>query len=383
MKKIGIVSELNLENVNYGNRLQSFALNYYLNKNYEDCKAESLLLRNYDKPFITKHFFIEILKIFIKSIKTRIIKKKESDWFKKRLILCNDFTLKNVVLNPNKYLNWNDLKKVEYDIFITGSDVVWAQRPKRVNRIRFLDFTTKVNFKKVSYAASFGRDWIPNENRKYISGVLSKFSQISTREKSSIKMLDSLNIKNVKHVCDPTLLISKEDWKKFAIKDNELQQIKEEKFIFVYLLGKSSEQRKIIKEIACKNDLKIINIIHANGKYDSIDEKFGDYRINECSPCNWLWLISNAEYIFTDSFHGAVLATIFEKKFFVLKRESKININNRMIDYMNTIGENNKIIDTYKLNEIDQFSWDYSKIKELLNNFVLYSKKYLDDVIKY
>ena len=38
IKKIAIISKLDKNSVNYGNRLQAFALNRYLLKNYKDCE---------------------------------------------------------------------------------------------------------------------------------------------------------------------------------------------------------------------------------------------------------------------------------------------------------------------------------------------------------
>ena len=49
MKRIAIISELALGNFNYGNRLQSYALNYYLNNKYESINTESLIFLNRNK----------------------------------------------------------------------------------------------------------------------------------------------------------------------------------------------------------------------------------------------------------------------------------------------------------------------------------------------
>ena len=134
-------------------------------------------------------------------------------------------------------------------------------------------------------------------------------------------MLKNIGINNVKHVCDPTLLLSKKEWENIEQKIN----IKE-KYIFVYLLGKNKEQREKIKELAKELNLIIVDISHANGEFNKVDEGFSNYSIDNCSPEEWIWLIHNAEYIITDSFHGVVFSTIFNKKFFVLKRYYTENI---------------------------------------------------------
>ena len=46
MKKIAIISLLNFVNTNYGNRLQSYALNNYINSTYREITAESIVIGN-------------------------------------------------------------------------------------------------------------------------------------------------------------------------------------------------------------------------------------------------------------------------------------------------------------------------------------------------
>lgn len=373
MKKIGIISELNLKNANYGNRLQAYALNKYLNTNY-DCKAESIILKGiYDVNIETKKYYFNFIKKIKKipsKIKFKLNRKKYN--FAKRIEACNNFT-KNYTKISSEPMSFEMLQNSDYDMFITGSDVVWAQVKGAVHRIRFLDFKGKKEFEKLAYAPSFGRDWIPEENIETIKKFLSTFKDVSVREKSSIKMLNNIGIENVKHVCDPTLLFGKEDWKKIE-KEVDIK----EKYIFVYLLGKNKKQRKKIEELAEKLNLKIVSVPHANEVYDSMDNNFGDYRVDNCSPEEWLWLIHNAEYVIIDSFHGAVFSTIFEKKFLVAKRYYVEDINNRMIDYLDTIGESDKLLDVSDLTTLDNMKWDYVKINERLQKFINNSKEYLN-----
>ena len=46
-KKIAVISELALHNVNYGNRLQAYALNDFLTKNYHFFRVDSLILKDF------------------------------------------------------------------------------------------------------------------------------------------------------------------------------------------------------------------------------------------------------------------------------------------------------------------------------------------------
>lgn len=380
MKKIGIISELNMDNVNYGNKLQAFALNKYLN-NMPDCEAESTIIDNSveaKKPTLNgfTKYANKIGKIprktvdFLKKINLKLTRKRYN--FNLRLEVCNTFIKNNIKL-CDKLINLKNISQLDYDIVITGSDVVWAQVSGGVNRIKFLDFKTQKYFKKIAYAPSFGKDWIPKENIETIRTFLSSFSAIAVREKSSVKMLNDIGINNIQHVCDPTLLISEDEWKKIEKKINVTG-----KYIFVYLLGKNREQREMIKKLAEQLNLIIVDVPHANGEFNEVDIGFSDYSVDNCSPEEWIWLIDNAEYVITDSFHGAVFSTIFRKKFFVLKRYYTENINNRMIDYLNTIDETDKMIGISDFKTINDFKWDYTKINQKLQDFIIKSKNYLD-----
>ena len=158
--------------------------------------------------------------------------------------------------------------------------------------------------------------------------------------------------------------MSKNDYIEIEQKPTEVIN---QKYVFVYLLGINKNYVELINEFACKHNLKIITIPYANEKYNEYDEFFGNYKINDCSPENWLWLIHNAEYIFTDSFHAIVFSTIFEKKFVVLKREYKYDINNRLNDYLSVIDENNKLISDLNNFNINDLVWDYKKINKRIN----------------
>ena len=339
MKKIAIISELNLSNINYGNRLQAYALNEYLSEKYEEFNVYSLILKRKQKYKITKFSLKHNLAIYLIPLLTQKKERELNRTFKNRMNLCNNFTINNTKY-LNKEFGWRDINKANFDIYIVGSDIVWNQDLYLVNRFKFLDFKTKKEIKKISYAASFGRDFIPENNKKIIKKLLSSFDGISVRENSSIKMLNNLGIDNVVNTCDPTLLLTKQKW--MSVEKNP--NLTSKKFIFVYLLGKSKRQREFIIKFAEERNLIIINIPNANGIIDSSDEKFGNIQFDNCSPENWIWLIHHAEYIFTDSFHGVIFSSIFEKKFFALKREAKVDINNRINDYLKRINQEDKLI---------------------------------------
>ena len=365
--KIGIISEFNDNNVNYGNRLQAYALNNYLN-NFDDVDAYSLIINS---KSIKRTTFKGILKGIIKKILSIIIKDKTLNNIK--LNDFNNFSYNNMKIKSG--MNKFKIKNEKFNSLIVGSDVVWSQFNDGIDNYKFLNFSCK-NVFKYSYAASFGNDFIPDENKKYLKKMLLKFDGISVREKSSINLLRKLGINNAVHSCDPTLLLSKDEWIRHEVKYNI-----NEKYVFVYLLGKDKKQRDFISEFSKTNGLKIVNITNSDGITNSVDDNFGDYKLNDVTIQNWLYLIDNSEYIFTDSFHGIVFSTIFEKKFFALKRISSNNINNRIIDYLKTINQEDKNIDCNEQILCNDFTWDYNDINQRKNILIEDSKKYICKII--
>ena len=382
MKKIAIISELKMNNFNYGNRLQVYALNHYINNiDKKKIKCDTIVFSNSFKRKITCSPILFILK----KVKLRLTRKKKSSSakkennysFERRISKSNEFLSNNVKLSNEKY-DYDRLKKSDYNYFIVGSDVVWAQEDGYVNRIKFLDFAEK-GVKKCSYAASFGNNYIPDSNIKYMQKVLKEFKCISVREHSAKRLLDSIAIERAIHVCDPTMLISSAQWNKL---EKPIDDVVGKEFVFVYLLGKDKKQREVITEIFHKQGKTIVTVPHADGIYSEIDDNFGDVRADECSPENWLWLIHNAELVVTDSFHGLAFSIIYNKKFFCIKRNSKKDLNVRVNDLLTTVKQNDKYIDITKLKSFNNYTWDYDSINNRIDKYREVSKKFISNYLE-
>lgn len=126
MKKIGIIAQFNLKNVNYGNRLQAYALNFYLRKTYPQFDIETLYFDFYDVNLETKKENIFCDGIIMKKSKSLFSKLSYRFVMKnilhKRLCNCNNFSENNMKI-PNNPLTWEQLVNCSYDIFIVGSKV--------------------------------------------------------------------------------------------------------------------------------------------------------------------------------------------------------------------------------------------------------------------
>ena len=377
--KLGIISLFGLDNVNFGNRLQAYALNRYLRDIFPDEEVVSLYFIDWGKKIFTaKPSGLQKMLKKIKKIPGKLqgegrITLKVAERLKKH----NEFSKNNMCI-PDHPWTWEELIQSDFDIILVGSDVIWGQSNGEINRRAFLDFEATKQFKRLSYAASFGKDWIPIENINNLKRCLDKFQAISVREKSSIKLLNSIGIEDVKYVCDPSLLLSEDHWRTIEKKT----AVTSSNYVFAYLLGRDKKVREKTLHIAKKLHCPIVTVPFATGEYNKQDNTFGDEKIMDCSIEEWLWLIDHAALVVTDSFHGTVFSNIFKKKYIVLERTYYENINNRMIDFLQTIGEEDKLIKSDFMPEIEDMIWDYKKISDRIEKLKAASISYLNNALK-
>lgn len=369
--KIGIITELSDNIINYGNCLQAYALNYYIRSIRKDAQVETIKTKHSLKNsrWTKKKAISVIINKVWRCVKRKIWKIEEREVRKKIFV---DFSTKNIpqCKGTLKYEHFEDLN---YDVYIVGSDVVWAQFRYYINRIKFLDIPAPPTSKRISYAASFGRDWIPEENKDAIHSCLERFESISVREKSSVELLRSIGIKECTHALDPTLLLGKEEWEKMEV---EPQGIQNERYAFVYLLGEDLCQYREAERLCHKEGIKTVVIPYASGERVKRGHLTGDIQIWECSPQNWLWLVHHAEYVVTDSFHGLAFSTIFQRRFVAVERK-KNDLGNRLTDFLCTIGQENKFIQIDELASWDDLDWDYGEIDRRIETERRHSAEYL------
>ena len=374
MDSIRIVNLLNSKTVNFGNRLQAYAIETIIRSIFPTKDVKTIIISN--KPVkIGSSSNISLFKSYFHKfigVINDIIFAVEGG--KRRLHNQVQFSAENMIIESGVF-DLKRLSSLSVDYIVVGSDVVWQQTENLIFPERLLAFN-KNNAKpiKVSYAASLGRDYIPNSNKDiFISSILD-FDYISVREQSSVSFLNSLVNTRVQHVVDPTLLMSVDLWRE---KEKSCDIV--DKYVFVYLLGSTKEQRDAVRRFADNNGMKIATVPCANGVVYHTDSKFGDYRIWSCGIEQWLWLIDHAQYVITDSFHGCVFSTIFHKRFVALSRDYAgcENINNRIIDYLSMINQNDKCIGFKDIENVSDLKWDYSDIDIVLKSKIDSSLKFL------
>lgn len=353
---------------NYGASLQAYALMKYLGKLGNDVQ-----IIDYKPEYLSKHYYLwSINPKFKRNIITKGIyllikvpgriarrferRKREFDKFKK-------YYLK---VTPNRYSSNEELKKLspEADLYIAGSDQIW--NPLFENGrdpAFFLDFAPN-DKKKISYAASFSVDDVPEEYRVMMSKYLKKLDAISVREQSGVEVLKQLGVNNGKMVLDPVFLLTEQEWSKLCDKNID------DKYIFVYDFDKNGKIKEAALSLAHKYNLKI---------YSGLKCEYADKTFEDFGPKQFLSLVKNAEFVVTNSFHATAFSVIFKRSFYVFNRDWKINT--RMRDLLNSLGNNTsrRLVEELP-KDIQEISW--SEVTENLDVLIQKSKEYLNDCLK-
>ena len=336
MKKVGIFTLCG--NNNFGNKLQ----NYALLKTIKEFKYDVHTI------WIEKPSNYSVIRRIAAVIKSKI---KEGKNFKKT---------KNFIKFNKEYLNvdysivfTNNLSKInkKYNYVAIGSDQVWNNNYIPNISIYFGENIDKE--KCFSYAASFGVSSIPESLHETYKKGLNHLKNISVREKNGKDLVEMISgRKDAEVVVDPTMLLSKDEW--IEIEKKPKSNIPK-KYILCYFLGKIDEDRKQeIEKVAKEYQCEIINIMDKNNEIYNI------------GPCEFVYLIHNSTFVFTDSFHACVFSLIFDKSFVIFDRDYKgKNMNSRIDTLLSTFSIDNRKFNNNITN--DNLVHDYSKSYELLN----------------
>lgn len=322
MKKLGICACY--QHKNYGSQLQSYATTVELARRNID--FEVIRYKKKITPLLLVKSLPRLLNpVFIND---RIIETSQKKMMLKlHPQLAQDNAVRNAAFDKFSqsrfkklspvYYGYEQLKEQskKYTAVMVGSDQLWSPSGITSNfyNLMFADDNTV----KISYATSFGVSQINPKYHKIYNTFLNRLDFISVRENSGKKIVEELSSNKAEVVCDPVILLDAEQW----LKEIPNKRLYDEPYIFAYFLGKSAEYRDAVTKFAKQKGLKIVTEPHMDS-YNKADENFGDYTPFDIGPAEFVNLIRNAEYVFTDSFHGSVFSMLYQKQFLVFNRYS-------------------------------------------------------------
>ncbi len=371
MKKVGIMTWYAYEN--YGTVLQAAALNRViggLGYDAVDIAYDPKLgSRSHEKP--KRGLFDRLVGKFKFYLGSRPISnidrtKKFADFIKKAIPLSADVCSMDYLSSLN----------CEYDAFVCGSDQIWS--PRCFDPTYYLSFVDDER-KLIAYAPSFGCDSLDDfRSASEIYDLLSRFSHIAVRETAAAAIVKKATGMVPPVVLDPTLLLSANDWRGYSA-----PLVEGDGYCLVYFLGSDRENWEAARRIAKEKGLRIVVV-----PVFQRDCRRGECEDRAIGPAEFLSLIDNADLVCTDSFHGMVFSTIFERKFIAFERfdpRSPESQNTRVYSYLNLIESRRVLLSRSRLSEWRDFidvSLDYGAVAHRIEELRSESMGYLKDSLK-
>ena len=393
MKRVGLVTWY--RGTNYGSVLQAYALR----KALENSGCKVYFLRSFNRPFTLKNIKINFFS------KYRINRRNPLDDcpFPAQKERFAEFIKESFPERlPISRCGYRRMLK-DTSVFMSGSDQIWNCR-HNFDPFLFLDFAEDV--KRVSYASSIGTGEIPAEYKSEVKSLLSGFSHIGVREKSAETALSALTgRKDIKTVLDPTFLLSSEEWQDFAQgsgykhlpedhkhlleghkplpKDhkhlpNRYKHLLKGKYIFCYFVGKASLYEGYLQKLKAISGLDRAVLLPSNDF--PLETISGAERIENAGPREFISLLSGADAVLTDSFHGSALSINLGKQFYCVKRFSDsdpLSQNSRLYDLFSLFGIGDRFLENGEPEKID-YKAARKRLKELRTESLSFLKKEIE-----
>ena len=349
---------------NFGSGLQAFALQKLISSMGYDVN-----IINYRNPKFGKHIKWKVLVKYLLHNTVGLINKKIYD---KTLQGVNNYH-KRYLRQTRCFYEPEQIIEITkgYSILVYGSDQIWA--PNVYNPI-YMGVYIPEGIQKISYAASIGLNDIPDKLVGVYQQNLSSYKAVSVREDEGKELLKNKCGIDATVVLDPTLMISESVYRKMK---KSVKGIKG-KYIYCYFLNKDHQYRVIVERYAREHNLQIV------GSSDRVEDSEWMNRLTNIGADQFLWLIDNAETIFTDSYHGSIFSLLFHKNLWTFVRfneNSPICQNSRIRQLQNNFGIEHRIISSNDIID-DSKVIDYIYFEKRLSELRADSYLFLKNALK-
>lgn len=292
---------------------------------------------------------------------------------KRRIQRFEDFHKINTRMSK-RYLSMPELyqTKMDYDVYVVGSDQVWNPSASSSIEPYFLTFAPK-EAKKISYASSFGVSNIPASLYEKYKRLLSNIDYLSVREQTGVCLVKTLTGRDATCVLDPTLLLHKKQWGNIMLAYPHMPS----RYILVYQLLPSETLPSLAKSIA--EEMKCPIYYLAKRAY-AVNAPNGMRVIKDAGPAEFLWLIKNASCVVTNSFHGTAFSVNFCTPFYTVLN-SKRGSNARITSLLNSVNLMGRIV--YEGDKLPFFSfYDANYVQKHIEMLRKDSTSYLEKALK-
>lgn len=389
MKKIGFIT---IQQANFGSVLQTFATSFILKK-----MGYHPVLIDYQYP--TDYHRKNAMGREAKRYVAPLIKRLWKNVFKYTYRL-----LHGMPIGQSSYQNWVNQKtnkkflqfqsQIEktnvsydmvsiienppvFDIYMTGSDQTWNPR-YYANDYSFLLNFAPDDKPKIAYAASYGTSEFYPQYAVDYAKYLKRYDAISTRESTGVRITKELAGIKAVHCCDPTLLLTKEEWMKFAVKENPIK----EKYVLVYIqayaINPYPYADKLVRRV--KKIVGAKKVVVLNSEIYEIAKGFKP--MIGAGPSDFLRLFADASFIICCSFHSVAFSINFRKPFYAIAGDVPTK-DNRQSDIIDTLGLQSRVktVGDKLPNSFEELVLDYTPYEDRIEKFRKQSFEYLKKVL--
>ena len=351
----------------YGRNYGSMATYYALNTVLNDMGYSTVMIEN---PLRRESFDLNQLP------QSHPLRFAESHYYTTDLYRMNEMASLNTVCKA----------------FVLGSDQMWNYGLSRnYKESYFLDFAAN-NRLKISYGTSFGKHPYngPKDYKPVVQANLKRFDAISVRDTFSKDIVNNEFGVEAEQVLDPVFLCPKPAYEKLI--EESSAQIKGD-YIFAYILDPNEEMGRTLEKVAEHSELDLY-IVFDEPANDADSFKSLNISNNRISYIpnpdlgTWLSLFAGAQYVLSDSFHGACFSLIFQKDFLILQNSKRggsrfvsllepLNALDRMV--LTQFGMGERFLEDYRVGHIDYVNVN-SRLKPLVDDSKAWLEKALEPI---
>lgn len=364
--KIGIITFH--RSTNYGAQLQAYALRRFL------------CLAGHDASVIDywPAYRLEREQLFSLSELRELKATAKLVYILTRLLTCIRFLKRRHVartfaekhLNNTPSFGGSQKGADSFDVVVYGSDQIWRKfqrttfkgydpvyfgyESSSIFNIQSSIFKV-VAKRRITYAASMGPVAFDNESDKaFFKKSMQNFNAISVRESGLQAMLAEEFAVTAAKVCDPTLLLSREEWS--ALIDS--RQIPKQPYILYYRLNPNADADQFAERLSASMGVKVLEM---RGKIPVLH--YGRrYRLT-ADPVAFLSMLSGAQCVVSTSFHGVALSIRLQKQFYFVSKEKNAN---RAMSLLAELGLQHRRVTDWRNHSLDN-QIDYSNCENKLN----------------
>lgn len=234
------------------------------------------------------------------------------------------FIRENMRLSQNQYHKPGELGKLAdaFDVAVSGSDQIINKHSNELERVGwgYMDpyLLAWAQCRKISYASSPAT--MTDEELDRIGPALARFDALSARERSACGKLERVSGKHVEHVCDPTLLLTSDEWLEHVPAGKTMR---ETPYLLFYSLLRPKRAVGVfnqLKELSQRIGMRIAVLTPMAGNVPNCAELIN---VLEAGPEEFLSLMRYAQAVLTDSYHGTLFSINFHKTFWVYTEGTK------------------------------------------------------------